>query len=440
MNSDIERARSAWENLSGLRERRRRCKRQVFGGGMREGIRNNLTRQLLKSIIGRYMHLRGCKVGETGNDARLGKDARALEEFLISATVYQRISDRGEIENISPERVLFERFEKGDGKDCRYFGMLHDMGGGEMLRRFSHGDPVRAGEIMALIGRESCGELEPGMDVELIFDGDCGRGKVRVVEIWQRRSDNILRCHDPLRGEYGECAWSEAALGELSRLNAERRARKVAEVRILADVRDVWEELWITPDGVTLERKVHRDPGAFPFVMCLYPFIDGEVHSLVEDVMPQQELVDRMVGLLDTVIANSAKGVLLFPADQLPEGFTWKDMRRIWSDPGGIIPYRRTSRTTMPQQISSSGWATGAADMLKIQLDLFEQVAGVSGSLRGKEMSVARGAEAVATHTENTTVGMLDLLAAFHNFVERRERKEEREERKRRERSEKNAD
>lgn len=153
--------------------------------------------------------------------------------------------------------------------------------------------------------------------------------------------------------------------------------------------------------------------------MRLYPMTDGETHSLVADVAPQQQHINRLVELLDRVIDQSAKGVLLFPTEQLPDGFTWRDMRRIWAEPGAIIPYKRTSRQVSPQQVSGTGWNQGAAEMLKTQISLFAEVSGMAPSFRGREAAFA-GSEAAKVDSENASIALLDIMGAFHAFVAQR--------------------
>ena len=83
--------------------------------------------------------------------------------------------------------------------------------------------------------------------------------------------------------------------------------------------------------------------GSHPFVIKLYPLTDGEVHSVVEDIIDTQKHVNRLISLLDQVMRSSAKGVLLFPETALPDGWTWEDARRCWSSSNGLLPYRSAS-------------------------------------------------------------------------------------------------
>lgn len=428
-----QRARHAWEGMESFRRRRGECKRYAYGNSGTAGMEeqpntNNLIRQLLKSVIGRYRYLRqGSKVEIVDSSPELERDARGLEEFLISGMVVMRLcrqgegTDRGRWRNVSPERVFFERFDESDGADCNFVGMLHDIDRGTLLRLFSEGDVERGAAILAAYSDDDASgtmDASPCGRVTTQYDCADSRGNCRVVEVWRRVSTPMLRLHDTRKGEYGMTPYSPETYRRLLQINDTRRRLGHQPVNIILDTDERWEESWMTPAGMLLRRRMH-EKGSHPFAMKLYPLIDGEVHSLVEDVLGQQKLVNRMVGLLDDVLSHSAKGVLLFPADQLPEGFTWRDMRRIWSDPGGIIPYRRTSRNVTPQQVQSGGWSAGAHEMLKMQLQLFDEVAGVSASMRGRSGTAGHGADALRQETENATVGMLDLLAAYAAFTRR---------------------
>lgn len=48
-----------------------------------------------------------------------------------------------------------------------------------------------------------------------------------------------------------------------------------------------------------------------------------DVHSLVEDVIDQQRHVNRMITIMDRMMATAAKGVLLFPSKCKPDELDW---------------------------------------------------------------------------------------------------------------------
>jgi len=445
----LKRCSDAWLRLGGFRGRRERCKRFAYGDQWgdrvllpdgrvaveedamrmkgRIPVTNNLIRQLVKGIVGRYRYLTSSK--DDVESLQLGSptpedelDARALEEFLISGSAFRRIEGGG-CTNVSPNRVFFTRFSQSDGSDSRLIGMLHDFDAGEMIRRFSKGDAHRAAEIIEVCFAKTGCRSEGEESWNVASDEGC----CRTIEVWEKHHRNTLAIHDPERGDYAKAPCTQEILAGLEEVNTYRRKRGKAELRHSLGSTDIWVQSWLTPGGDLLQRKEYPAAHGHPFVLVLYPYIDGEVHSLVEDLLGQQKYVNRLVTLLDDVISNSAKGVLLFPTDQLPDGFSWTDIRRLWANPGGIIPYKRTSRNIVPQQVHSSGKSDGAWEMLHTQLKIFDEVSGLPGSLRGKGTQTGVGAEAMRRELENGTIAILDLLSAFRAFTERCKSREPRE-------------
>lgn len=391
-------------------------------------ITNNIIRRTVKSIIGRYRYM--CRNADSqqpdslpssGDAAMLASevsetDARALEEFLISGCAIQYISADCEPENISPERFFFHEFSRGDAKDCRFMGRLTDMSLAEALRRFSGGDTRRARAIKEAMARSRGPESPfPSMSSDGGFSTPSRPGTYRVVELWRLAESEYLDVSDPVSGK--RLIESPDALERLEGLN---RARAEVGSQLLQwthGVQERWEGLWLTTSGEVLGRVLSAPGARPPFALRFYPMIDGEIHSLVEDVIDQQKHVNRLISLLDHIISSSAKGVLLYPADQLPEGFTWKDLRRIWSNPMGILPFKRTAKGMMPQQVNASGaGGEGATEMLRMQLRLFDEISGAAGALRGNS-GTAAGEGMLRAELENAMISMLDVLASFRAFV-----------------------
>jgi len=443
-----ENARTAWLALAPMRATRRRLKDFTYGrqwgdpcfstDGRRmteeqrmveEGrvpITNNIIRQMVKSIVGRYRYLTAPRSGQAdplrdvlthGTDVVADVDARTLEEFLISGMAVQRV-EGGEVVNVSPERFFYSPFERADASDCRLMGMLHDMAPAEVLERFGSGDPGRAATLRRLFaGRVPAPLIHPGASGGGIsFATPAIVGTWRVVELWELVGSEWLEVHDPFSGEVRE--EEPDALWRLEGLNRARASLHTPLLTWRHRTAQHWRRRWLTPAGVLIAEEQARRP---PFVVRFYPMTDGEVHSLVEDVVHQQKYVNRLISLLDHIISSSAKGVLLYPADQLPDGFTWRDLRRIWSTPNGIMPYKRTAKGVSPEQVhTGSAVGAGATEMLRTQLELFEQISGSSGALRGRSQSAA-GEGMLLAELENATISLLDLLAAFAAFCRERD-------------------
>ncbi len=436
-----------WADTFRTPEGRVLSEREVFEESGRTPVTNNLIRQTIKSVIGRYRRLMASAAkpeAETASEARnaladalsggekLERDCRALEEFLISGCVVQRVGALpGRLSevtlNVSPERFFFHRFLSPDGSDCRLMGMLHDIPLLDVIRTFARSN-AEAGELIAIY-RNAMGRVGALSDeaADIDFYAPELPDHVRVVEVWRKTSSVFVWLHDRALGQFYllENQNTATAFSHALHRGALRAGQTSPEFAL--DRRfafspmpaDLWVQTFLTPGGVVLGSEVHPDCEP-PFAVAMYPMIDGEVHSFVEDVIDQQKYINRLVSLLDDIIASSAKGVLLFPSDQLPEGFTWREVRRLWANPNGVLPYKRTHGDTAPRQINTGGTSAGASEMLRLQLQLFDEISGTSGAMRGNAGSV-RGAELLKAETESATTCVLDILASFGNFTARRD-------------------
>ena len=143
----------------------------------------------------------------------------------------------------------------------------------------------------------------------------------------------------------------------------------------------------------------------------------------MEDVIDQQKYVNRLITLIDHIMGASAKGVLLFPENGLPDGFTWEDIKRIWSATNGIIPYTPSHTGDIPKQISTNATDIGAFEMIQLQMKLFEDISGVNSALQGKLASGAIGADTFKRQIDNATIALGDIFDTFDAFRNERDAK-----------------
>ena len=164
--------------------------------------------------------------------------------------------------------------------------------------------------------------------------------------------------------------------------------------------------------------------GSHPFVVKMYPLTDGEVHSFVEDVIDQQKFVNRLITIVNHIMNASAKGVLLFPETALPDGMTWRDLRRVWQNCNGVLPYSPGLSNVKPEQVSINATNVGAYEMINLQMKLLEEISGVSGVLQGKT-GVASGNSATLYQSEvqNASIALADVFDTFNGFRRERDKK-----------------
>ncbi len=424
----LRQAYSAWSGATGLRERRSRYKRYTYGdqwsdpvvsrkgriikesdrlieSGKRPMI-NNLIRQLVKTIVGRYRNISADSAhyqGELADRNHLPElDSRLLEEFLISGTAVQRIVREERfgrndvwIDNVDIRHFFVNRFRDPRGWDINMVGQLHDLTFAEVARRFGGRSRSRTENLHKLFSSiEGGGSFaaealgEPGGNVD--FFCPVTPGMCRVAEVWTLDSQ-----------------------------------RHIDEDSDRIDINTGWHCRWFAPDGTLLAQ--YDSPykhGAHPFAVKFYPLTDGEVHSFVEDIIDQQRSINRLIVLIDKIMATSAKGVLLFPASQMVEGMSWDEITRRWAQADGVIPITGRGEH-LPQQVMTNPGASGAYQFLQLQMKLFDDIAGVGDALLGRKSSSARGADMLEQQVNNATIALADIFETFNDFIRERTLKAE---------------
>lgn len=457
-NQLIRVARDAWLAGCSFRSKRDRYKRYTYGdqwcdsvpdatGRMRkeedllylagkQPYSNNLIRHLVKTIVGRYRlmaserHYYSTSPRSVDRQCQLSElDARLLEEFLISGMAVQRVEVQGSgatrrvtVENVDPRRFFVNQIRDPRGYDVEFIGQCRDMSMPELLSRFGHGDLDRIARLHNIYqNRRHCesyaGYTELGQADDIEFF-QAAPGKCRVIELWTLDADQRLMCSDPLSGKLYYRLMSEAA--DILHTNDMRRASGTPPIEAVADIDFRWNCRWLAPTGELLDSCPSTQPnGRHPYVMRLYPLTDGEIHPFVEDIIDQQRLINRLIMMIDKMMASSAKGVLLFPLNQLPDDISLADVCRTWAQADGVIPI--TGRgSDLPQQVVTSTHDVGAYQLLELQMRLFDNISGVGGVLQGRSISGNAGADAYDRQIESATIALSDLLETFGALVAER--------------------
>ncbi len=452
MNS-LDSALDAWRAGAAFRRRRSRYKDYTYGRQWSDmtvdarglpvteaeqaentGFRpmsNNLIRQLVKCVIGNFrMSLREADPamvaaavdGETAaRNALTEIDCRMLEEFLISGCAVQRVvmerrmAGQGVwVDNVSPADFFVNRFTDPRGLDIELIGMLHSMSLREVLMRFAPRGGAAAARISRIYGPAADRGYFAGFgDTSDGHFFEAPSGRCRVIEVWTLESRDMFRCHDTATGAF---FMARGADGARLRSESERRDRE-GEPQLLtrraATLR--WHCRFLSPSGDVLDDydSPYRH-GLHPFAVKFYPLIDGEVHSLVEDIIDQQRCVNRLITLIDHIMSVSAKGALLMPVGSLAPGMTAADVGRLWAQCGSIIPYNPAKGE--PRQLVASGDNAGAYQLLDLQMRMFQEISGVSGALQGHLAGGNTSAAMYDAQVRNSAVAILDLMQSFNAF------------------------
>ena len=320
------------------------------------------------------------------------------------------------------------------GWDVSVLGEVHDVSFGQLCEQFATcpEDFQRLQQIYTLASRreylssfaEHFGYSRLN-NYDFLFTTDPDR--CRVIEVWRKEQKPRYRCHDYLNGDIYkidvEDFHKEVTAVNEARIEQARESgmdlEDVPLVKATWFMDDYWYFYYLTPFGDILkEGETPFEHRSHPYVFKAYPFIDGEIHSFVSDVIDQQRYTNRLVTMYDWIMRASAKGVLLMPEDCLPAGVSMEDIAESWAEFNGVIVYKPSTSGQLPHQVANNSTNIGIQELLNLQLKFFEDISGVNGALQGKPGFSGQSASMYSQQTQNATTSLLDLLESFTYFVE----------------------
>lgn len=424
-------------------------------------LKNNLIRRLVRSVLGVYRSQSKeptCtardrdeqKLGETMStilqcNMQLNRMndvyARTMEEFLISGFIVHRKSygwRNGKedcwTDYVQPNNFFIDNNMRDfRGWDVSVLGEVHDISFGQLCEQFASSPQeyrqlrdiykwaARKDYIATYAERFGYSRLE---NYDFLFTSE--QGRCRVIEIWRKEQKPRYRCHDYQNGDIFKI--DEEDYAQVVLTENEERMRMAKEAGMPEDevplikatwfVDDYWYFYYLSPFGDILrEGETPYEHGSHPYVFKAYPFIDGEIHSFVADVIDQQRYTNRLITLYDWIMRASAKGVLMMPEDCLPDGVSIDDIAESWTEFNGVIVYKPSKSGKVPEQVANNSTNIGIAELLNMQLKFFEDISGVTGALQGKPGYSGESASHYNQQTENATKSLLDLLECFSCFV-----------------------
>lgn len=424
-------------------------------------LKNNLIRRLVKSVLGVYRSQSKeptCtardrdeqKLGETMStilqcNMQLNRMtevyARTMEELLISGFIVHRKSygwRNGKedcwTDYVQPNNFFIDNNMRDfRGWDVSVLGEIHDISFGQLCEQFASSPEdyrrlrdiykwaAKKEYIASYAERFGYSRLE---NYDFLFTSEPGR--CRVIEVWRKEQKPRYRCHDYQNGDifkidvkdYQKCV---VAVNDERIEMAKSVGMPEEEVPLIKAtwfIDDYWYFYYLSPFGDILkEGETPYEHDSHPYVFKAYPFIDGEIHSFVSDVIDQQRYTNRLITLYDWIMRASAKGVLMMPDDCLPDGVSIDDIAEGWAEFNGVIVYKPSKSGRVPEQVANNSTNIGITELLNIQLKFFEDISGVTGALQGKPGFSGESAAYFQQQTQNATTTLLDLLECFSGFV-----------------------
>lgn len=424
-------------------------------------LKNNLIRRLVRNVIGVYRSQSKepvCnardrdeqKLGETMStvlqyNMQLNRMnelyARTMEEYMVGAFVVHRKwygwrNDKLDCwtDYVNPNRFFVDtNMRDFRGWDVTCCGEIHDISFGDLLGQFAQtpadyerlANIYRAANNMRgfVSARASFGVSTRRKDIDFLLNTD--ESLCRVIEVWRKETKPRYRCHDYNNGDVFKIDVNDkkALVDDVNQQRLEQglslgmAKEDIPLVKAEWFVDSYWYYYYLTPFGdILAEGETPYAHKSHPYVFKAYPFIDGEIHSFVSDVIDQQRYANRLVTMYDWIMRASAKGVLLVPdeclGDQSPEDFA-----DAWTRFNGVVLYHAKPGVPAPTQVANNSTNIGISELLNLQLKFFEDISGVHGALQGRQGTTGTSGTLYAQQAQNATTSLLDLLDSYSQFV-----------------------
>lgn len=347
-------------------------------------------------------------------------------------------------ELMEPDHMFFECGSDPRHNDLSLIGVLHDVSREDLYQKFAREEyGLTIKDLDTIFDIEDPYEHEGGYEfndekalANLSFDySNKGRHYVRVIEVWTTETKPRLQCFDPIatsgNNAYFRIDLDDTAMIAKLRSDNNKRKQQYDEMGIPEDERayikswevadKYWYYTYMAPDGTILcQGETPYDYKSHPFTMKLYPYINGEIHPFMANVIDQQRYINRLIVMNDMALRSSFKGFKMIPLSVLgnktPEEFMQDAIEY-----DGWLFYKpnKNAPQVKPEIITSSAVNIGTNELLQIELNLIREVTNVSGALQGKTPSAGTSAARYAQESQNATTSLFTILSDMEVFTER---------------------
>lgn len=376
----------------------------------------------------------------------------AIKDYLMGGQMFVRESwEAKELEMpdswtdaMEPDHMFFECGSDPRHNDVSLIGVLHDVSREDLYQKFAKQEyGLTEEDLNAIFDIYPLDDNSYGYEFNeekaldnLSFDHtNKGRHYSRVIEVWTTETKPMLQCFDPIAQNVNDAYFrvdrnDTAMIQKLIDLNNRRKeqydeAGVPYEDRAYITSKDTSSKYWyytyMAPDGTILcQGETPYDYKSHPFTMKLYPYINGEIHPFLANIIDQQRYINRLIVMNDMAIRSSFKGFKMIPTNVL-NGRTPEQFMEEAVEYDGWIFYKPSVKTpnAKPEIITSNAVNIGTNELLQIELNLIREVTNVSGALQGKTPSAGTSAARYAQESQNATTSLYTILADMDVFTEK---------------------
>ena len=426
-------------------------------------LKKNLIRPPLRNIIGQYRSNPYKSVVNASNkddqtvaemmtialesannmNKSKARDARMLETYLISGAAIYETSFTYDFEKkraipkyraVNIERFFIDtNIEDVLGEDINIIGEIVDIPLIDLVSTYAKNNQQEI-ELRNIYS----GIREKYNDKGKAFDERNAQGHsfrihnssnlCRVIKICICEGYWRLKAHDYADATYEIYELSEQKIldeeNALRQAMAEEHQTDVPLIEYKKEFVKVWKYYHLTPTGDCLwEAENPYLHNSHPYVFKLYPMVYGAVWSMVEDLIDQQKMINRRIIMQDFIDSASAKGVLIFPEELIPDDMSMEDIADEWTRYNGVIKIKSKHGIDLPKQIVAQTQNTSNMDFISLQMKLIQDIGGVHDAIQGKGASSGTPASLYAQQTAQSSLNTLDYLETFAEFIQERDYK-----------------
>lgn len=376
----------------------------------------------------------------------------AAEDYIVGGVLVARetFEDRDQeipdawTDIIEPNYAFWDGGSDPRHLDLSLVGVLHDVSREDLYKRFARPEYGLTiddlNEIYSIDPRinDDAGILHNDVNKleNVSFDYPSKPGHyVRVIEAWTTETKYRYQCFDPIATNESDAYFrvdvdDQIMLASLMEKNLKRQAqydemgtpeneRAYITWKAIAD--KYWYYTYMTPDGTILcQGETPYEHKSHPFTIKLYPFINGEVHPFLANIIDQQRYINRLIVMNDMAIRSSAKGVMMIPKQVIPDNMTPDQFAEQLTEYDGLVFYepKKSLPNSRPDIITSNAVNLGTNELLQIELSLIRDISSVSGALQGKTPSAGTSASRYSMETQNATTALFTILKDMEVFSE----------------------
>ena len=347
-------------------------------------------------------------------------------------------------DHISLNHAFWEAGDDVRLSDLRLIGVLHDVAPGELYENFcnkEYGWTVE--EINQVFQVTDTGNhryyRSSGVQHNdknklsyISFDSPSDESLCRLIEVWSKETKTRYKCHDPLAKNADEVEY-RVEIKDIQNVIDEnnQRIQQYLEVGVpeedwaLIEYELKEDEYWfftfMAPDGTVIaDGETPYEFNSHPFSVSLYPYVNAEVHPFMGNIIDQQRYINRLIIMHDMAARSAAKGLTIFPIENIPDGMDKADIAEEMTEYDGIlfIQTNKLNPNLRPEIITSGAVQIGTQELLQMELNLARDITNVSGALQGKTPSAGTSAARYAQETQNATTSLEALMNDFTLFVE----------------------